>query len=122
MLRGADGPSEHRNSPICLLWKLACPEKQARWSLIRGVRWGYQVWVVLQTCKAPPGYWLTLMLKKGEGKELNTEFSNSLKEGQSLLGILNSGYRRQSRTTDCMKVELDQGQILGAHSKHTMLT
>ena len=31
-----------------------------------------------------------------------TEFSNSLKERQSLLGILNSGYRRQSWTTDCI--------------------
>lgn len=81
MLRGADGPSEHRHSPICLAWKLACPEKQALWSLNRGVRRGYQVWVVLQTCKAPPGYWLTLMLKKGEGKELNLDRVQQQLEG-----------------------------------------
>lgn len=71
----------NRNSPICLPWKLACPEKQALWSLIRGVRRGYQVWVVLQTCKASPGYWLTLTLKKEEGKELNLDKVQQQREG-----------------------------------------
>lgn len=64
MLRGAYGPSEHRNSPVCLLWKLAHPEKQALWSLIRRVRRGYQVWVVLQTCT---GVLADLDVEEGRG-------------------------------------------------------